>query len=52
MGGHQFHNNEEEEMAVGKLFRMQEPNFYRDEIFKLLPTWDKCINVLGDYAEK
>jgi hypothetical protein len=22
------------------------------EMFKLVPRWDKCINVLGDYVEK
>jgi hypothetical protein len=31
---------------------MQEPDFYSDGIFKLVPRWDKCINVLGDYTEK
>jgi hypothetical protein len=52
LGGRRFHNNEEVEMAVGEWLRMQEPDFYRDGIFKLVPKWDKCINVLGDYAEK
>jgi hypothetical protein len=39
-------------MAVGERLWMQEPDFYRDGIFKLMPRWDKCINVLGDYGEK
>jgi hypothetical protein len=52
LGGRRFHNNEEVEMAVGEWFRMQEPDFYRDGIFKLVPRWDKCTNVLGDYVEK
>jgi hypothetical protein len=39
-------------MAVREWLRMQEPDFYRDEIFKLLPRWDKCIRVLGNYAKK
>jgi hypothetical protein len=52
LGGRRFHNNEEVEMSVGELFRTQETDFYRDEIIKLLPRWDKCINVLGDYVEK
>jgi hypothetical protein len=25
---------------------------YSDVIFKLVPNWDKWINVLGDYVEK
>jgi predicted CopG family antitoxin len=40
------------EMAVSELMRMQEPDFYSDVIFKLVPRWDKCINVLWDYFEK
>jgi hypothetical protein len=52
LGGRRFHNNEEVEMAVGERLRMQEPDFYRDGIFKLVPRWDKCISVLGDYVEK
>jgi hypothetical protein len=26
--------------------------FSGDGIFKLVPIWDKCINVIGDCAEK
>jgi hypothetical protein len=52
LGGRRFHNNEEVEMAVGEWLRMQEPDFYRDGIFKLVPRWDKCISVLGDRVEK
>jgi hypothetical protein len=25
---------------------------HSDGTFKLLPTWGKCISVLGDYVEK
>jgi hypothetical protein len=28
------------------------PDFSSDRIFKLKPKLDKCINVLGDYAEE
>jgi hypothetical protein len=35
------------EMAVHKWLQMQEPNFYSDGIFKLMPRWAECINVLG-----
>jgi hypothetical protein len=30
----------------------QEPDFYRDGIFKFVAKEDKCISVLGDYVEK
>jgi hypothetical protein len=39
-------------MAVGEWLGMQQPDLYRDGIFKLVPRWDKRINVLGDYVEK
>jgi hypothetical protein len=50
--GRRFHNNEEVEMAVREWLRTQKLDFYRDEVFKFLPGWDKCVNVLGDYVEK
>jgi hypothetical protein len=50
-GGRRFHDNKEE-MAVRETLRMQEPDFYRDGIFKFVPRWHKCINVLEDYVGK
>jgi hypothetical protein len=38
--------------AVGEWLGMQEPDFYRDGMFKRMQRWNKCINVLGDYVEK
>jgi hypothetical protein len=52
LAGRRFHRNEEVEMAVCGCLRMQEPDLYREGIFKLAPTWGKCINVLGYYVEK
>jgi hypothetical protein len=52
LGGRQLHSNGEVEMAVGEWLRVQEPDCYRDGIFKLVPKWDKCINVLGEYVKK
>jgi hypothetical protein len=40
------------EMAVREWLQMQEIDLYSDVIFKLVPNWDKWINVLGDYVEK
>jgi hypothetical protein len=45
LGGRRFHSFEEVEMAVREWLRMQEPDFYPDGIFKLVPRWDKCISV-------
>jgi hypothetical protein len=47
-----FYSNEEAEMAVSEWLRMQEPDFYRDGLFKFVPRWDKRSDVLGDYVEK
>jgi hypothetical protein len=47
LGRRRFHCNAEVEMAVGEWLGMQQPDFYRDGIFKLVPRWDKCIGVLG-----
>lgn len=34
-------------IAVREWMRLEEPDFCRDEIFLLVPVWDKCIDVLG-----
>jgi hypothetical protein len=52
LGGRQFHNNEELGMAACEWLRRQEHDFFRDGIFKLVPSWDKCVSVLGGYVEK
>jgi hypothetical protein len=41
-----FHNNAEADMAVRKWLRMEESDLYRDNVFKLLPSWNKFIDVL------
>jgi hypothetical protein len=47
-----FHSNGAVEMAVRELLQIQQPEFYRDEIFKLIPTLDSCISMLGEYSEE
>jgi hypothetical protein len=32
--------------------QMQKPAFHHNKFFKPLQRWDKCINVLRDYAKK
>jgi hypothetical protein len=39
-------------MEVREWLQMQEPDFYRDGIFKFMPRWGKCISVLGDFFKK
>jgi hypothetical protein len=36
LGGRRFHSNEEVEMAVSEWLVMEEPDLYRDGIFKLV----------------
>ena len=38
LGRRPFDNNEKVEMTVREWLRMQEPNFYDNEIFKLVPS--------------
>jgi hypothetical protein len=40
------------EVAIGEWLRMKEPNFYPSGIFKLMPRWDKSVDVLRNYAKK
>jgi hypothetical protein len=47
LGGRRLHSNEEVQVAVNEWLEMQEHNLYSDGIFKLVPGWDKCNNVLG-----
>jgi len=39
-------------MAVRERSRMLEPDIYHVAIYKLVPTWEECINVLRNYAER
>jgi hypothetical protein len=39
-------------MAIREWTRMQEPNFSRKEIFKLVPKWEKYIHIRGHFGEK
>jgi len=45
------HNNGEVEMAIREQLRMQLSSFYRNGNVSRFQNWDKCINVLEDYAE-
>jgi hypothetical protein len=47
-----LHSDEEEEMAVCERSRMQQPDFYRDEVFKLVARRDECAGMPEGYVEK
>jgi hypothetical protein len=47
-----FQSNEEEWKWLFVNACVQESNFHHNGIYKLLPRFDKCISLLGDYAEK
>ena len=52
LGGRRFASDEEVECEVKLWFRKQSPDFYAMGIGSLIPRWDKCINVGGNYVEK
>jgi len=37
------------EMAVREWVHMQEPDFSMTEFFNLVPRWDRCVGVIGEY---
>jgi hypothetical protein len=52
LGGSRFHKIEEVGMDVYDLLQMLQPYFYGDGVFDLMPIWDICIDVFGNYVEK
>jgi hypothetical protein len=52
LGRSTLHNNKEAEIAFPERSRMQEPIFYCDGVFKLVPRLYKYMNILRDYIEK
>jgi len=47
-----LHDNERVDMVIRERFRMREPGFYRNRIFKLVARWDIYINVLRIYVKR
>ena len=45
--GHCFHNDEKVEVNIYEGLWVQEQNFYHNRTFTLVPSWNKCINVLS-----
>jgi hypothetical protein len=50
LAGQRFLNDDDNKEAV-KL-SSQAAMFYEEEIWKLMPHYDKCLNNSGDYVEK
>jgi hypothetical protein len=50
--GQRFRSGDEVEVAVQEYLPLQDPRFYHDGNFKLLPSLDRYIAVLRDGAEQ
>lgn len=52
LSGKTFQNNEDVKNFMGKWLKQQDKDFFIVGTKKLVNSWDKCINVGGDYVEK
>lgn len=52
LGGKRFVNDEELKNAVKEYFEKLDTKTYTEGIEKLVPRYDKCLNLNGDYVEK
>ena len=52
LGGKQFEDEEELVSEVRDWFSKLDANFFTLGIYSLLPRWQKCIDLHGDYIEK
>jgi hypothetical protein len=52
LGGQRFSNDEEVQDAVENWLREVERKVYDEDIQKLVPRLQKCIDHNGDYVEK
>jgi hypothetical protein len=50
-GDLRLHNNDEVDIFVRELLRMEEPDLFCDVIW-IVPKWGKCIKCFGAYAKK
>jgi len=49
--GLRLHDNERVDVVIRERFRMENPGFYGNAFFKLVPRWDIYINVFRDYVK-
>lgn len=49
--GLRLHDNEKMDVVICERFRMQEPDFHGNGIFKLVPRWGMYIIVFRDYVK-
>jgi len=49
--GQHFSTEKEKQAVLGWFSRTDEP-FYAEDFQALVKSWDKCINVAGEYVEK
>ena len=52
LGGLRFTSDLEAQTVVREWLAQQPASFFAEGIQKLVPRWDKCLNVRGGYVEK
>jgi len=52
MGAQNFNEDDEVNKAISAWLQLQGSSFYDEEIQKLVPRYDKCLNNGGNYVEK
>jgi hypothetical protein len=50
-GGRHFRSDEKMQTVVREWLPVQETLFYSDGIYKLMPQWEKRINIFGNCVE-
>jgi len=52
LGGQRFRSDEELKFAVNNFFQKQDGDWYHSGIEKLVPRYNKCLDLNGTYVEK
>ena len=52
LGGLRFTSDLEAQTVVHEWLAQQPASFFAEGIQKLIPRWDKCLNIRGGYVEK
>jgi histone-lysine N-methyltransferase SETMAR len=52
LGGKRFYDDDDLKAAVQKWLTSQATAFYEEGIQKLVPRYNQCLNIGGEYVEK
>lgn len=52
LAGQRFTTDAQVKVAVNNFFQKQSPEFYATGIERLVPRYNKCLDLLGEYVEK